>query len=96
MFEHGSLWSVATILGPLLLLAAMVYGVVMYSRRGPASKQQSEESTRMLYREGSQRERREEMAQGPVTSPPLAPGVSSRAKHGSQDWQEARKARDTR
>jgi hypothetical protein len=78
MFEHGALWSVATVLGPLLLLGAMVYGVVMYRRRGPASKQQTEEGTRTLYREGSQRERRQEATEASVDSPPLAPGASPR------------------
>jgi hypothetical protein len=92
MFEHGALWGVATILGPLLLLAAMVYGVVMYGRRGPASKQQSEESTRTLYREGSERERREE-APAAVASPPLAPGVSY-SVHRSQDGRAPQKTRD--
>ena len=92
MFEPGALWGVATILGPLLLLAAMAYGVMMYRRRGPASKQLTEDSTRMLYREGSQRERRQEVAQDAVKSPPLAPGSSPQAR--AQDWREEQRARD--
>jgi hypothetical protein len=92
MFEHGALWGVATILGPLLLLAAMVYGVVMYRRRGPASKQLTEDTTRTLYREGGQRERRQEAVEDAVNSPPLAPGASPQAR--AQDWREGQKARD--
>jgi len=60
MFEHGVLWGLAAVLGPLLLLAAMVYGVMMYRRRGPRSKKLTEDRTRALYRQGGQRERRQE------------------------------------
>jgi hypothetical protein len=89
MFERGSLWGVVTMLGPLLLLAAMVYGAVVYRRRSPTSKQLTEESTRTLYRKGSQRERRQEAVDNAVTSPPLAPGSSN----GAQDWRETQSAR---
>ena len=34
MSELGGLWGIATILGPILLGAAMVYGVLMYRKRG--------------------------------------------------------------
>jgi hypothetical protein len=95
MFEHGALWGVATILGPLLLLAAMVYGVVMYRRRGPTSKQLTEESTRTLYREGSKSERRQEAVDEAVNSPPLAPGSSPGASTRPQDWAESTKSAGT-
>ena len=58
MFDHGFLWVFGTIVGPLLLLAAMVYGVVRSRRRGRASKNQTEEATRNLYREADKQERR--------------------------------------
>jgi hypothetical protein len=90
MFEHGALWGVATILGPLLLLAAMVYGVTMWRRRGPTSKQLTEEETRTLYREGGRRERRQEAAQDAVNSPPLAPGPPPQSAR-AQDWREEQK-----
>ena len=75
MFEHGALWGVATIIGPLLLLAAMVYGVMINRRRGRTSTQLTEETTRTLYREGGRNERQQEMAQD-VRSPPLAPDTA--------------------
>lgn len=93
MFERGALWGLVTIIGPLLLLAAMAYGVIMYRRRGPTSKQLTEDTTRTLYREGSRRERQQE-AQDNVRSPPLAPGTSPHAPQRAQDWREAHKARD--
>ena len=94
MFEHGALWGVATILGPLLLVAAMVYGVMMYRRRSPTSKQLTEESTRTLYREGSQRERRQEAVDDAVDSPPLAPGSSLGASTRPRGWRDPQKARE--
>jgi hypothetical protein len=60
MFESGALWGVATILGPMLLLAAMVYGVLMYRKRGAASRNLTEQTTRQLYRDGAERERARE------------------------------------
>ena len=59
MFDHGALWSIATILGPLLLLAALVYGVMKSRGRGPTAKNVTEEATRDLYREADRAERRE-------------------------------------
>ena len=59
MFDHGALWSIATILGPLLLLAALVYGVMKSRGRGPAAKNLTEEATRDLYRKANGREGRE-------------------------------------
>lgn len=93
MFEHGALWGLATVLGPVLLLAAMVYGVMTYRRR-PRSKKLTEASTRALYWQAGQRERRQEAAHDPVSSPPLAPGGPSRDSARAQDWREVHKARD--
>jgi hypothetical protein len=55
--DHGGLWGLATILGPLVLLAALVYGVMMHRKRGPVAKALTEETTRELYRKGAERER---------------------------------------
>lgn len=93
MFEHGALWALATILGPLFLLLAMVYGVMMYRRRGRTSKQLTEDSTRALYRQSSDRERRQEAVDDDMSSPPLAPGASPRGSTRDQDWREVQKAR---
>jgi hypothetical protein len=54
------------VVAPLLLAAALVYGIVKYRQRGPATKKLTEEATRDLYREGAREERQQE-------SPPLSP-----------------------
>lgn len=56
MFDHGAIWGVATILGPLLMLAALVYAVNMYRRRNA----HTEQATRELYRAGAEDEKRRE------------------------------------
>jgi len=60
MSDLGGLWGLATILGPIILGAAMVYGVLTYRKRGPATKNLTEQTTRELYRKGAERERRTE------------------------------------
>jgi hypothetical protein len=60
MFDHGFLWGLATIVGPVLLFAALIYGVVMYRRRSLSQKRMSEEGTRDLYRKADRQERRTE------------------------------------
>jgi len=75
MFDHGIVWGIATIVGPVLLFGALIYGVIMYGRRGPAAKQHTDEATRELYREAAQHERRAEGMRD-VSSPPIAPDVS--------------------
>jgi hypothetical protein len=60
MFDHGFLWGFATIIGPLLLLAALIYGAVMYRRRSQSSKSHTEDATRNLYSEAGRQERRVE------------------------------------
>jgi hypothetical protein len=37
------------IVGPLLLLAALIYGTVMYRRRSRQEQQRSDQATRKLY-----------------------------------------------
>jgi hypothetical protein len=56
MFDHGAIWAIATILGPLLMLAGFVYGVNTYRRRNG----HTEQATRDLYREGAENEKRRE------------------------------------
>ena len=58
MLDYGSLWGIATVLGPLLLLGAMVYAVMQYRRRSAAMKQHTEEVSRRLYKEAARDERR--------------------------------------
>jgi hypothetical protein len=60
MFDHGLLWGVMTVIGPLVLLTALIYAVISYRRRSAASKQQTEQATQELYKRGAQQERREE------------------------------------
>ena len=55
-----SLLTIMEIVGPLVLLAALIYGTVQWSRRrrGPTQAVR-EASTRQLYREGAKAEARE-------------------------------------
>jgi hypothetical protein len=48
-----------TILGPILLGAAMIYGLLMVRKRGRPTKNLTEQTTRELYRRGAERERTE-------------------------------------
>jgi len=57
-----SLLTIMEVVGPLLLLAVLVYGTLQWSRRrrGPTQAVGDEASTRQLYREGAEAEKREE------------------------------------
>jgi hypothetical protein len=59
--EAISLLTIMEIVGPLLLLAVLIYGTLQWSRRrrGPTQAVR-EASTRELYREGDEAEKREE------------------------------------
>ena len=70
MLDQGGLWGIATIIGPLLLLAAMIYGVMMYRHRSHASKRQTDEATRRMYKAAGQEEREEEAIK---KFPPIKP-----------------------
>jgi hypothetical protein len=48
------------IIGPILLAAVLLYGVVTWRQRSAAAKARSNEATRRLYREGAEQERRDE------------------------------------
>ena len=56
-----SLLTIMEIVGPVLLLAVLIYGTLQWSRRrrGPTQAVR-EASTRELYREGARAEKREE------------------------------------
>ena len=55
-----SLLAVMEVLGPILLGAALIYGILMSRRRSRASKAQTDAATRHLYREGARHDRQEE------------------------------------
>ena len=59
MSDLGSLWGLATIVGPILLGIALVYASVIFRRRRRASKSGTDEATRNLYRQGAKSEQRE-------------------------------------
>ena len=63
-----SLLTIMEIVGPLLLLAVLIYGTLQWSRRrrGPTQAVR-EAATRELYREGAEAEKREEAGAALVT-----------------------------
>ena len=71
-----SLLTIMEIVGPVLLLAVLIYGTLQWSRRRRGSTQAvREESTRALYREGARAEKREEAGKAaaeekPTSQPP--------------------------
>lgn len=58
MPDAGGLWSLLTVVGPVLLAAAMIYGIVSYRNRSRAAKQAGEDTAKRIYREGANEERR--------------------------------------
>jgi hypothetical protein len=63
---EGAVWAIATVLGPVLLGAALIWGVVAYRRRSAAAKRHTEAATRSLYRRAERREQKDD-------TPPLQP-----------------------
>jgi hypothetical protein len=63
--EAVSLLTIMEIVGPVLLLAVLIYGTLQWSRRrrGPTQALR-EEATRELYREGARTEKREQESRG--------------------------------
>ena len=61
LLQAMSLLTIMEIVGPVLLLAVLIYGTLQWSRRkrGPTQAVR-EEATRELYREGARAEKREE------------------------------------
>ena len=62
-----SLLTIMEIIGPVLLIAALIYGTVQWSRRrrGPAQAA-GEAATRQLYREGAKAEERKAAMPSPI------------------------------
>lgn len=59
--EAVSLLTIMEIVGPVLLLAVLIYGTLQWSRRrGGPTQAVREASTRELYREGARAEKRED------------------------------------
>jgi hypothetical protein len=62
-----SLLTIMEIVGPVLLLAVLIYGTMQWSRRRRGPTQAAREaSTRQLYREGAEAEKREEEGSPPA------------------------------
>jgi len=68
-----SLLTIMEIVGPVLLLAVLIYGTLQWSRRrrGPTQAVR-EASTRKLYREGARAEKREEAGKAPADENPAS------------------------
>lgn len=45
----GSFWSIMTIIGPILLAAALIYGIMASRRRRRTAEVAGDDSTRRLY-----------------------------------------------
>jgi hypothetical protein len=75
-----SLLTIMEIVGPLLLLAVLIYGTLQWSRRrrGPTQAVR-EASTRELYREGARAEKREEQSRCWRNAPKADPSASDGA-----------------
>jgi hypothetical protein len=71
--EAMSLLTIMEIVGPVLLLAVLIYGTLQWSRRrrGPTQAVR-EASTRRLYREGARAEKREEAGKAPPEERPTS------------------------
>jgi hypothetical protein len=63
------------VIGPLLLAAAIIYGIIKYRQRGQSTNQLTEDATRDLYRRGAEQERQQE-------SPPLSPSAEAGRESG--------------
>ncbi len=85
MLDLELLTLLKVVIGPLLLAAGLIYGIIKYRQRGATSKNLTEETTRDLYRKGAQQERRQESAPESAPSPPLAP---SPADIQSKSWKQ--------
>ena len=46
----GILWAVINVVGPLLLLGALIHGTMAYRRRSSRLKQVGDQQTKNLYR----------------------------------------------
>jgi hypothetical protein len=67
-----SLLTIMEIIGPVLLIAVLIYGTVQWSRRRRGPTQAVREgATRQLYREGAKAEKREARSASPGVAPEL-------------------------
>jgi hypothetical protein len=67
-----SLLTIMEIIGPVLLIAVLIYGTVQWSRRSPGPTQaMREDATRQLYREGAKAKKREARSASPGVAPEL-------------------------
>jgi hypothetical protein len=63
MFENLSIGIVTfleVVLGPVLLAAGLLYGIMMYRKRSQAARRVTEEQTRALYDRSARQERQQE------------------------------------
>ena len=58
--EAMSLLTIMEVVGPILLGAALIYGILMSRRRSQSAKAETDAATRNLYREGARQERKDE------------------------------------
>lgn len=72
MFEPRLLWSIATILGPVLLFAAMICGLLVHNFKRGTAKRHAADAVAALYRTGH------EGTECEVESPDMTPN-----EHGS-------------
>jgi hypothetical protein len=69
-----SLLTIMEIIGPILLLAVLIYGTMQWSRRRRGPTQVAREaSTRELYREGARAEKRDEADEASPAGAPSQP-----------------------
>jgi hypothetical protein len=84
-----SLLTIMEIVGPVLLLAVLIYGTLQWSRRrrGPTEAVR-EASTRELYREGARAEKREEAGKAPAHENPASREFSNPlcVKQNPAEW----------
>ena len=45
----GALWPIIQVAGPVLLVVALAYGTIMYSRRSARLNQEAHKETKRLY-----------------------------------------------
>lgn len=70
------------VIGPLLLAAALAYGIIKYRQRGQTTKRLTEEATRDLYRSAAEQERQQE-------APPLSPAETGQAARNQETRSQA-------
>jgi len=77
MFESRLLWSIATILGPVLLFAAMICGLLVHNFKRGIAKRHAANAGAALYRAGH------EGMESKMESPSLVPDIAPMNEHSS-------------